>query len=296
MTSARELDRRPSAEYYDNYSRDSDHNLDDWLQQRSENGRLNLAINLALLNLAALLCSSVFSYAMARKTLRPIEDAMAAQERFIADASHELRTPLTSLLLNNEVALRKHSLTVPAANEVILRNVDDLKQLKTLSDNLLDLAVQKPTAVTIKTISLDVVVDAAIAQVMPIASEKSVAFQNNVSSVSIAVDDGRLSKLLVILFDNAVKYSHPHKIVMVDCEPKEKEVVLMVRDEGIGMSKQDALRVFDRFYRADQSRSHVSGHGLGLSIALKLAHELGGSLDLETDLGKGSTFLIHLPK
>lgn len=295
-TSARELDKKPDPDYYRGvHAVVPDHELDEWLRDRAETGRGSLAMNLVFLNMAALVFGGAFSYFLARKTLEPIEAAMERQDRFIADASHELRTPLTSLLLNNEVALRKKSLTAAEAKKAIEQNVHDLEQLRSLSNDLLDLATQEKADVVKKPVKIAEVVAAAIDQLAPLAKAKNITIQSGIGPQIVMTDRLLLTKLLVILGDNAIKYSDKKKTVRITSQVVDKNIVLRVSDEGCGIEKADLDHIFDRFYRADQSRSSTVGHGLGLSIAAKLTHDLGGSISVESEPGKGSIFSVSLP-
>lgn len=295
MTSARELDRRPASDYYSNYSRDFDHDIDQWLQERAESGRMNLAMNLALVNTLTLLLGAVLSYFLAQKTLEPIETAMRAQDRFIADASHELRTPLTGLLLNNEVTLRKKKLSVGEARQAIERNVDELTQLKNLSDTLLNLAAREKNNVSVKKTRSSHIVAAALAQVAPLAADRDIRMVKEVSDAVILTNEAHLIKTLVILCDNAIKYSQPGTKVVVRAMTHGSELVLVVKDAGIGMNDEEKAHIFDRLYRADASRSSVPGYGLGLAIAHKLIHEMNGTITVESAPQKGSTFTVRVP-
>ncbi|HSW78235.1 MAG TPA: HAMP domain-containing sensor histidine kinase [Candidatus Chromulinivoraceae bacterium] len=295
-TSVRELEKRPNPDTYSEvYLHDPDHEINEWLRQQAENTKAGLVMNLALLNIFALFVGSGISYLLARKTLKPIESAMKIQERFIADASHELRTPLTSLLLTNEVTLRKKQLTVTDARRSIEQNVRDLNQLKQLSDDLLDLAASE-TVGKKKETDLYKIVLAASDQIKPLADEHHIVLHNDVEIVSVVSNEQKLIKLVVILLDNAIKYSESYKGIYLSSEVTEKHAILHIKDEGYGMTKDDMEHMFDRFYRADRSRSQASGHGLGLAIAVKIIGELGGTLSAKSTLGKGSVFSILLPK
>lgn len=294
-TSAHELERKPDAGYYERSSLDIDHEVDEWLRERAVSGRARLAVTLALLNVAALALGAALSYFLARRTLAPIEAAMDAQDRFIADASHELRTPLTSLLLNNEVALRRKKLSVRDSRQVIERNVGDLARLTALSDTLLDLAV-KNEAVTLKKLSVEHLFNTVLRDVRPLAEKKSITLRCTITEPKVTSNEARLAKLLVIFCDNAIKYSEPHTAVTLVCARRGEAVELSVQDRGVGMSKEELTHIFDRFYRADTSRSHGDGYGLGLAIAAKLAHELGATLHVESTPREGSTFTIRVPQ
>ena len=295
MTSARELDKPAGPTYYQTVgARDADHEVDEWLHQRAASGRASLAMNLALLNIITFVLGGGASYVLARRTLRPIEATMRAQERFIADASHELRTPLTSLLLTSEVALRKKRITDADARKQLEQTVYDLGQLTKLSDELLDLAVVD-NSIAVAEVQITEVIDAALAQVLPLATNKSILIKAEVEPQVVGTHQSRLVKLLVILLDNAIKYSPEKTTITIGCSAKDKQIQLFVKDEGSGMSRTTMEHIFDRFYREDSSRVMAGGHGLGLAIAVKLIGELGGSLSAKSSINHGSTFTITLP-
>ncbi len=295
LTSARELDKPAGPDYYSTVGvRDPDHEVDQWLRERAASGRASLAMNLVLVNVITLILGGGVSYLLARRTLRPIEATMKIQERFIADASHELRTPLTSLLLTNEVALRKKRISDTDARKYIEQNVRDLQQLTKLSNELLDLAsVSKPVKFT--DVQLRDVVATSIAQVQPFADVRHITVVSNVEAHSVKTHQEKLAKLLVILLDNAIKYSHDGGEIAIECVADDRHVQLQIRDHGIGMSKSVMDHIFERFYRADPSRTVADGHGLGLSIAVKLATELNATLTATSRQHKGSTFAISIP-
>lgn len=296
MTSARELDRPAGPDYYQTVGvSDPDHDVDEWLRQRAASGRASLAVSLVLLNIVTFVLGSGASYMLARRTLRPIEATMRAQERFIADASHELRTPLTSLLLTNEVALRKKHLDDADARKYLGQNVHELGQLTKLSDELLDLAVVSEPVERLDSQLADAVT-VALAQVQPLADYKRITIHVDVSPLVITTNQSKLVKLLVILLDNAIKYSPEKTAINVWSEVKDKQTLLHVKDQGRGMSKAAMAHIFDRFYREDSSRTDETGHGLGLAIGVKLIGELGGTLSAKSATGHGATFTIALPR
>jgi signal transduction histidine kinase len=111
---------------------------------------------------------------------------------------------------------------------------------------------------------------------------------------SVSADRDYLVQLLFILVDNAIKYTPPGGSVTITSRVENGRVLISVRDTGVGIAPNDQARVFDRFYRSDPSR-HGEGTGLGLSIARWIAQELGGKIELVSELGKGSTFTLLLP-
>jgi signal transduction histidine kinase len=135
--------------------------------------------------------------------------------------------------------------------------------------------------------------------VQPLADIKDITITTKLHKDNITTigDQKSVEECLVILLDNAVKYSNNSSPVMVTCTLRQKQVVISVSDKGYGISKEDRNHIFDRFYRADPSRTsqETSGHGLGLAIAQDIITKHNGTIDVVSTVGKGSTFAITLP-
>jgi signal transduction histidine kinase len=220
---------------------------------------------------------------------------MESQNRFVTDASHELRTPLTAILTSNEVALRKPKLTLPQAKEVIKSSTEEIIKLKDLTDGLLTLSKQGNDSS--KVFSLQTVSGDAMNQIMPTAQAKNISIDDTVPNIQVRGNQQSLTQVLVILLDNAIKYSSENKTVYVAGSKKNKTAYLSVRDKGQGISPDDLPHVFERFYRADQSRtkSETNGYGIGLSIAKKIIEQHGGKITVASTPKIGTTFSIELP-
>lgn len=304
-TSSRELGRQiPPSSLFSTGRRGSANDLtapriNDFLQDRIDEGRHTLLARFILVNLLVLASGAVLSYYLARRTLQPIEDSMEAQAQFISDASHELRTPLTAIQTTNEVALRDKKMSLNGAKTVIRQNVEEVAKLKALTDGLLTLARHEADGEELpyEPVSVQDIASDAMNRVMPAALEKHIAIDDQTPQLMVFGDRQALAQALVILLDNAIKYSPERTTVYVTGNKRSKQVVLSVRDEGPGIRPYDMRKIFDRFYRADQSRSaqHVTGHGIGLALAKKIVEQHGGEISVASSIGKGSTFSLKLP-
>ncbi len=266
----------------------------DYLAQRAEESREALLIDLLLVNIMALILGGLLSYLLAEKTLRPIEENMEAQSQFVSDASHELRTPLTALMAANEVALRDKRLTLKDARQVIADNIDDIARLQDLANSMLGLLKDDDEKLFKSPVSLRDVVGDAMNMVVNQALAKDIAVEDATTDLMIRGNHQSLTQLFTILLDNAIKYSDHGKSVYLASERRGKQVVVTVRDEGVGMGKATLANIFTRFYRAEKSRT-TSGYGLGLSIAKKIVTAHGGKIVAVSEPGKGTTFTINLP-
>lgn len=278
-------------------SRPFDDQVRSAIEERFTQAREALLFRLIWLNLGMLVMGSVVSYTLARRSLQPIEQAMDAQTQFVSDASHELRTPLTILQTTNEVALRKKTLDSRESRELITHNVEEVKKLRNLSDSLLDLLKNSEKETKLSIINLQDVVSKSLSTIVAIAQQKNISIKDEVPRLRVYSNKVLLVRIITILLDNAVKYSKDGKVIKLAAQQSDSKVYLQVIDEGIGIKASDIPHIFQRFYRADKSRSHSDsqGYGLGLSIAEKISKQLGVKLKVESTFGKGSIFTIVIP-
>lgn len=264
-------------------------------------GRQHLIGRLVVLNIVVLALAGIASYALARRTLQPIEAAHERQKRFTADVSHELRTPLTALKMESEVALLDPRTPKSELRNIITSNIEEAEKLTLLITNLLRLSqlddgIQQQA---FRSITIGQPLQTAIDQVMPIAHSHTVTVNvnNSAASAQIDGDDTMLTQLFVILLDNALKYSSPAATVSVTAKAQGEQVVVTIVDSGKGIAKADMKHVFERFYRADAARTDGAqhGYGLGLSIARMIADAHHGTISLTSRLGHGTTATVFLP-
>jgi two-component system sensor histidine kinase CiaH len=300
-TSAHQLGRQlpPRALYGDGFiSNGFRPGVEDFFQQRIDEGRHALLIKLVWLNLLAFGVGATLSYLLARRTLRPIEASMEAQSQFVSDASHELRTPLTAIKASNEVAMRKPRLNLQEAKQVIKQNTEDVVKLQGLTDGLLRLANDNGVSSRkLVPVALADAVAEAMNQVVQLAQAKGVTVNDQLVDTKVLGDKQSLTQIITILLDNAIKYSEPKATVTLGSLVKGRFAYVHVRDSGIGIRAADLPHIFKRFYRVDRARSKEqrNGYGLGLSIADQLVRQLHGEILVDSAPNKGSTFTMKLP-
>jgi signal transduction histidine kinase len=268
-------------------------------------GRRHLALELAYFNLVILILAGAASYQLARRTLRPIEDALEAQTRFAGDASHELRTPLTAMQAEIEVALRNTKLSGADARKLLGSNLEEVGKLKVLSDGLLRLA-RGTGELPVGPVALAEVISQAVQRLAKAAAAKKVEVTSSGGTVEALGDTPTLIELIAILLDNAIKFSPAGSPVAIQLARQGRQAVVTVSDHGPGIADQDLPHIFERFYRADRAHGRyelestgmtqsVPGSGLGLAIARQIVEEAGGTLTVESTLGVGSCFTVRLP-
>ncbi|MDB5163453.1 MAG: putative Histidine kinase [Candidatus Saccharibacteria bacterium] len=300
--SSHELDRgfRGESHIYTLYPHDNLalQDIQNLLDKRLDQSRHHLILNLLYTNIFVLLLGGGASYALATFTLKPIEESHEAQSRFTADASHELRTPLAAMQTGIEVALRDPKLTKEEAKDLLRSNLEELAKLTALSDGLLQLARLNRNDLPNERVSLAKVTQEAIDRVLPVAEQKGILLEQNASSgVTVIGDKAGLVEVVVILLENAVKYSPAKSRVVLTLKKQAKQASISVKDEGRGMKASELPHIFERFYRADSSRNkeQVSGYGLGLSIAKSVVDLHDGTITAQSQPSRGSTFEVKLP-
>lgn len=258
---------------------------------------------LTIISLLFLFLASGGGYIMAGRAIIPIKKSYDRQREFVADASHELRTPLSIFMASVETIQRdKESKISPFAELVLVDMKDEIRNMSKILSDMLTLARSDAEATTILKEKFDIIdiIEQVIRSLQPLANKKDIqlSFKYQMQRVIFA-DKNRIHQLLLILLDNAIKYTPPRGTVSVELEflTKKPDIKIIVKDSGMGISAEDQELIFERFYRVDKMRSReVGGTGLGLSIAkwIVLAH--GGSVSVESQIGKGSTFIIVLPQ
>jgi len=258
--------------------------------------RFRLITTLVLVNLGILSIAGFAGYFLAGRTLRPINEMMDEQNRFITDASHELKTPLTSLRTEFEVAMLEGDISKQESKKLIKSSFEEVVRLQGLAEKLIELTQLNKGKVILdsKEIGLLNVIEGALKKVVPIAKQKQITINNQVDDYLLKGEFQSLCEVFVILLDNAIKYSPQKTEITLTSQTNDHRVEIHVIDQGIGISQKNLPHIFNRFYRADKSRS-TSGYGLGLSIAKEIVSRHRGSISVESLKDKGTDFTVRLP-
>jgi len=260
--------------------------------------RRRLLWRLVMMDVVIWFFSAGAGYFLAGKTLEPIEEAMEEQKRFVADSSHELRTPLTALKTSIEVALRDKNTDLRAQQNVLKSSLEDLQEIEDLANNLLILSqyTENEKHLDFSEFELKEVIKNGVKKFETRAKDKGLELKLNLSDMTLVAYKQGLEEMVSIFLDNAVKYTE-NGSVSVSTRIEGGKAVIEISDTGIGISKDALPYIFDRFYRADSSRSkqNIKGFGLGLSVAKKIIELHKGSVDVESTLGEGTTFFVKLP-
>lgn len=223
------------------------------------------------------------------------------RRELVANVSHELKTPLAAIKAYAET-LRLGAVNDPEINLTFVHRIEE--QAERLHELILDIlqiarVEAGQEAFEICDVPLHELIEECLAQFADLAQSKRVELIGPPIDQEIFVrgDEEGVRTILNNLVDNAIKYTPADGRVTVRCTIETSAVMLEVQDTGIGIAEKDQARVFERFYRVDKARSReMGGTGLGLSIVKHLSQALGGSVGLDSTIGKGSTFRVHLPR
>ena len=242
------------------------------------------------------LLSVAASMYLAKWSRRPIQESLEKQKAFVENASHELRTPLAVIQNRLEVLFRKPESTILDNSENIASSLDEVRNMRLLTTNLLNLARRddgiKPEIETLDSSFFDKVFTnyAMIAE----ESEKEFTAQNQVGR-SIQTDKTLLQQLMTILFDNAIKYTEDDGQVTFTVRTNDRHLYITVADNGPGIADEDKKKIFDRFYRVDKARTRQKGgFGLGLSLAQQIVLALKGTIIVKDNQPKGTIFEVKI--
>ena len=262
------------------------------LEQISQNHEQLIVVVMASFWILSILASLY----LARVSVKPLLESMQKQKSFVENASHELRTPLAVLQNRLETLFRKPEATIMESSESIASSLEEVRNMKFLTTNLLNLARRddgiKPEFGEIEPDFFNT----TFTNYEMIASENNrvFRFQNRVHR-TIITDKLLLKQLMTILFDNAVKYTEEEGDIYFEISTKERSLYLTVADNGIGISAADKKKIFDRFYRVDKARTRQKGgFGLGLSLAKQIVDALKGSISVKDNKPNGTIFEVKI--
>ena len=262
------------------------------------NGMEKATWALAVLGGLALIFAAAIGYVLSGGAMKPVREAYEKQRQFAADASHELRTPLAVVLASADLLRSDPSIASPFLKQVIEDVRDEVKKMTKLVGDLLTVARTDGRANQLKPVRMDLVSAAqqTVRIMRPFAEKKDIVIDEELPKrAEIHADEQKIRQLILILVDNAVKYTPEHGRISVRVQEEKGNVELFVSDTGIGIAPEHQDRIFERFYRVDKARSRrMGGNGLGLAIAREIVEAHGGSITLESEPGKGTTFRVQL--
>jgi signal transduction histidine kinase len=266
--------------------------LEELRADQTDKATANIIAGLVIANIVILIIGGGLSYLLARHTLRPIKDIHEAQSRFTSDASHELRTPLAAMKTEIEVALRDKDSTKHDLADVLRSNLEEVDKLSNLSQMLLDLSRLDHDKLRVTAVNLVLLTHNVIKQHK--VGVKRIAIKAPKKAI-VAGNEAAISELVSILVDNALKYSPINSLIRISISQLNDRICFQIINTGDGIEETKLPYVFDRFYRADSSRTNRVGYGLGLSLAKKIVELSNGELSVTSTPGQSTIFAVLLP-
>ncbi len=242
--------------------------------------------------------SIIASYLLSKRTLKPIFQAWERQTEFVQNAAHELRTPLTIIQAKQQLLLEEPESKIIDKSEDISLTINETRRLTKLVKELMILAMADSNQLQIKkeTKNIDDVIKEVSTPYMEYAKmqNKELTIELNCNK-ELNIDVNKITQLMVILLDNAIKYTKEGEKIKVQTNCKEGKCIIEIADEGIGISEEQKKHIFDRFYRADKARTReTGGTGLGLAIAQTIVKAHGGTIKVYNNEPKGTKFVVKI--
>lgn len=250
--------------------------------------------------LLGILLSTIASYILSQKTLKPLKDNMIRQMEFVQNVSHELRTPLTIIQAKQELLLQEPNKKIIDKSEDIMLTLNETKRLSKLIKDLMLLSRADSNKISLQkeNVNIDEFIQNLVLPYSEVAElqEKKILLNLNYN-MDIELDTSKIYQLLIILLDNAIKYTESGDNIEIRTEYKDNKCIIEVADTGIGVSDEGLKRIFERFYREDKDRNReTGGSGLGLSIASYIVSAHNGTIKASHNNPKGTIFTIKLPR
>lgn len=244
--------------------------------------------------------SLIVSYLISKKTLEPLRESITKQMEFVQNVSHELRTPLTIIQAKQELLLQEPNSKIIDKSEDIVLTLNETKRLSKLVKDLLVLsrADNQKMVLQKESVNIDEYIKEIVSPYKEVAElEEKKIILNLDYKMDISLDTNKIYQLMIILLDNAIKYTEANDEITINTYQKDNRCIIEVKDTGIGVSDEGLKRIFERFYREDRARNReTGGTGLGLSIANMIVLAHNGTIKASHNQPKGTVFTIRLPK
>ena len=258
----------------------------------------NLLNTLILGTVVLITISIVASYILSKRMMTPIYKSHKKQTEFVENASHELRTPLTIIQAKQELLLQEPESKIIDKSEDINLTLKETRRLSKMIKELMDLARSDSNKYVLdkEKIDIDKLVEEVAKPYKEYAELENKKMELNLNyNKEINIDKNKISELMIILLDNAIKYTEENDTITISTYSKDGKCNIEVADTGIGISDEGLKRVFDRFYREDKARNReTGGTGLGLSIAHTIVTRHKGSIKAMHNSPKGTVFLVRI--
>ena len=257
-----------------------------------------LDIGLSVGVIVATMLASIGILWLNKQAMKPIEESFQRLKQFTADASHELRSPLMAISSNAEVSMKYSDGMRPSDFDAMASVLSASEQITSLTEDLLLLArTDKASAIKSESLNLSNLLKDVVQLYTPQANQKDIQITTTIQpALSLKGDSVSLTRAFTNLLQNAIRYTPSGGKVEVLLKAWGNRLQVMVKDTGVGIAKENLEKVFERFWRADRARSYDDGgSGLGLSITQAIIHSHDGTIEVTSDVGCGSCFVVDLP-
>jgi two-component system sensor histidine kinase CiaH len=247
-----------------------------------------------------IIISVIASIIISRKSLNPVIEVLKKQNEFVANVSHELRTPLTIIQAKQELLLSDPDAKIIDKSEDISQTLNEAKRMSKITKDLMLLSRADNNQIVLQKeeVEIDEFIEGIAKTYSELIELENKKFVLNLEYKKIAsIDTNKIYQVMVILLDNAMKYTEAGDTIEIHTYQKDNKCVIEVKDTGIGIGDEAIKHVFERFYREDKARSReTGGSGLGLSIADMIVSSHSGTIKASHNGEKGSVFTIKLPR
>ena len=248
------------------------------------------------LSLVILLLISIY---LTNKSIQPIKDTFEKQKQFIADASHELKTPLTIIKTNTSLILSNPEDTIKNQSKWIKYIESQSDRMSNLVNEMLSLAKLdiEENKLILSSIDISKIIENMLISFDAIIFENNISLEENITkNIFINGNEESIRKLFSILMDNAIKYTNLKGKISVDLYLDRAKAILEIKNTGEGIDREHLDKIFERFYRIDNSRARdTGGYGLGLSIAKSIVDQHKGKIYAKSKLNDYTTFIVEVP-
>lgn len=259
----------------------------------------NLLKTFFITGFISLIILFTISYYLAYKTIAPIKEVFEKQKQFIADASHELRTPIAIIKTNLALVSSNKDKTIESQGKWM--NYIDLQtdRMSHLIDDMLSLAKldEDKKVLNLQPININKILENLLMSFEAVFFENKIELQNNLKdNFFINGDLEEIKKLFNILMDNAIKHTFPNGTITITSSKLKSKMEIIITNTGEGIPDKDLEKIFERFYRSDESRQRkTGGYGLGLAIANSIVISHKGKIYARSNAGKDTSFIVELP-
>lgn len=259
----------------------------------------NLLKTFFITGFISLIILFTISYYLAYKTIAPIKEVFEKQKQFIADASHELRTPIAIIKTNLALVSSNKDKTIESQGKWM--NYIDLQtdRMSHLIDDMLSLAKldEDKKVLNLQPININKILENLLMSFEAVFFENKIELQNNLKdNFFINGDLEEIKKLFNILMDNAIKHTFPNGTITITSSKLKSKMEIIITNTGEGIPDKDLEKIFERFYRSDESRQRkTGGYGLGLAIANSIVTSHKGKIYARSNAGKDTSFIVELP-